>query len=150
MPNSELADMDTSFAAREIVRGDDGSFTIKQTSADGTTTNFSMNISNGRIMTSVERISKSGSAVKYSSDGIINKRSTYTYTDGKIDTATVKNKYAFADYYTKYDSKPMDSNGRLSASIPQDKIMFGQDDLDLMAEQIAVYGQPNSMKEFSK
>lgn len=150
MPNSELADMDTSFAAREIVRGDDGSFTIKQTNADGTTTNFSMNISNGRIMTSVERISKSGSAVKYSSDGIINKRSTYTYTDGKIDTATVKNKYAFADYYTKYDSKPMDSNGRLSASIPQDKIMFGQDDLDLMAEQIAVYGQPNSMKEFSK
>ena len=150
MPNSELADMDTSFAAREIVRGDDGSFTIRQTNADGTTTNFSMNISNGRIMTSVERISKSGSAVKYSSDGIINKRSTYTYTDGKIDTATVKNKYAFADYYTKYDSKPMDSNGRLSASIPQDKIMFGQDDLDLMAEQIAVYGQPNSMKEFSK
>lgn len=150
MPNSELADMDTSFAAREIVRGDDGSFTIKQTNADGTTTNFSMNISNGRIMTSVERISKSGSAVKYSSDGIINKRSTYTYTDGKIDTATVKNKYAFADYYTKYDSKPMDSNGHLSASIPQDKIMFEQDDLDLMAEQIAVYGQPNSMKEFSK
>ena len=36
MPNSELADMDTSFAAREIVRGDDGSFTIKQTNADGT------------------------------------------------------------------------------------------------------------------
>lgn len=44
----------------------------------------------------------------------------------------------------------MDSNGHLSASIPQDKIMFEQDDLDLMAEQIAVYGQPNSMKEFSK
>lgn len=150
MPNSKLADMDTSFAVREIVNGDDGSFTIKQTNVDGTTTNFSMNISNGRIMTSVEKISKSGFAVKYSSDGIINKRSTYAYTDGKIDTATVKNKYAFADYYTKYDSKPMDSNGRLSASIPQDKIMFGQDDLDLMAEQIAVYGQPNSMKEFSK
>ena len=71
MPNSELADMDTSFAAREIVRGDDGSFTIKQTNADGTTTNFSMNISNGRIMTSFDRISKSGSAVIFSSDGII-------------------------------------------------------------------------------
>ena len=150
MPNSELADMGGIFAAREIVRGDDGSFTIKQTNTDGSTTNFSMTISGGGIMTSVEKIRKDGSAVKYSSDGIINKRSSYKYTDGKVNASTIKNKYAFADYYTKYDSRPMDSNGHFSTAVPQDRIMFGKDDLDLMAEQISFYGQPNSMKEFSK
>lgn len=150
MPNSALADMETNFAAREVVYGDDGSFTIKQTNTDGSTTNFSMKIDGGNIMTSVEQIKKNGTAVKYSSDGIIHKRSTYTYVDGKINASSVKNKYAFADYYTKYDSRPIDSNGRFSNAFPKDRVMFGQDDLDLLTEQIALYGQPKAMSEFSK
>lgn len=150
MPNSALANMDTMFASREVVQTEDGSFQIKQINTDGSTTNFSMKIDGDRIMTSVENIGKNGSAIKYSSDGIINKRSSYKYVDGEIDTKSVKNKYAFSDYYTKYDNKPMDANGKISANIPRDKIMFGQDDLDLMAAQIATYGQPKSMGEFSK
>ena len=150
MPNSALADMETNFAAREVVYGDDGSFTIKQTNTDGSTTNFSMKIDGGNIMTSVEQIKKNGTAVKYSSDGIIHKRSTYTYVDGKINASSVRNKYAFADYYTKYDSRPIDSNGRFSNAFPKDRVMFGQDDLDLLTEQIALYGQPKAMSEFSK
>ena len=75
-------------------------------------------IDGGNIMTSVEQIKKNGTAVKYSSDGIIHKRSTYTYVDGKINASSVKNKYAFADYYTKYDSRPIDSNGRFSNAFP--------------------------------
>ena len=109
-----------------------------------------MKIDGGNIMTSVEQIKKNGTAVKYSSDGIIHKRSTYTYVDGKINASSVKNKYAFADYYTKYDSRPIDSNGRFSNAFPKDRVMFGQDDLDLLTEQIALYGQPKAMSEFSK
>lgn len=149
MPNSSLADMEGNFAARQIVQSDNNAFEILQTNADGSTTRFSMNFSGDRVMTSVEKIRSDGSAIKYSSDGIIHKRSTFNYVNGQVNAESIRNKYAFADYYTKYDSKPMDANGRLSNSIPKDKIMFGQDDLDLMADQIAHYGQPNPLSEFS-
>lgn len=149
MPNSSLANMEGDFAARQIVQSDNNAFEILQTNTDGSTTRFSMNFSGDRVMTSVEKVRSDGSAIKYSSDGIIHKRSTFNYVNNKVDANSIRNKYAFADYYTKYDSKPMDANGRLSNSIPKDKIMFGQDDLDLMADQIAHYGQPNRLSEFS-
>ena len=149
MPNSNLADMDKVFAERSAVLNDDGTFVIKQVNTDGSTTNFSMKINGNSVMTSVERIRTDGSAVKYSSDGIINRRSTYVYQDGKINPSTVKNKYAFSDYYAKRNAKPMDSNGVISRGVPKDKIMFGEDDLNLMAEQIAAYGQPTQLKEFT-
>lgn len=150
MPNSDLADMDTVFASRTAVINDDGSFVIKQINVDGSTTNFSMKIDGDRIMTSVEKIRNNGSAVKYSSDGIINRRSTYVYSNGEIDKSSIKNKYAFSDYYANRAGQPMDANGVISNGVPKDKIMFGKDDLDLMAAQIAAYGQPQAMKEFSK
>ena len=150
MPNSDFASLDKVFASRTAVINDDGSFEIKQVNVDGTTTNFSMKIDGDRIMTSVEKVRSDGSALKYSSDGIINRRSSYVYKDGKVDTASVKNKYAFSDYYANRSAKPMDSNGVISRGVPKDKIMFGKDDLDLMAAQIATYGQPEQLKEFSK
>ena len=150
MPNSDLADMDSVFASRTAEINDDGSFVIKQVNVDGSTTNFSMKIDGDRIMSSVEKIRNDGSAVKYSSDGIINRRSSYVYRDGEVDTSSIKNKYAFSDYYANRGAKPMDSNGVISGGVPKDKIMFGKDDLDLMAEQIATYGQPKQLKEFSK
>ncbi len=150
MPNSDLANMDKVFASRTAVINDDGSFEIKQVNVDGSTTNFSMKIDGDRVMTSVEKVRADGSALKFSSDGIINRRSSYVYKDGKVDPSSIKNKYAFSDYYAKRSAKPMDANGVISRGVPKDKIMFGKDDLDLMAEQIATYGQPEQMKEFSK
>ncbi len=150
MPNSDLANMDKVFASRTAVINDDGSFEIKQVNVDGSTTNFSMKIDGDRVMTSVEKVRADGSALKFSSDGIINRRSSYVYKDGKVDTSSIKNKYAFSDYYAKRSAKPMDSNGVISRGVPKDKIMFGKDDLDLMAEQIATYGQPEQIREFSK
>ena len=148
MPNSNLADMDKVFAERSAVLNDDGTFVIKQVNVDGSTTNFSMKIDGNRIMTSVEKVRVDGSALKFSSDGIINRRSSYVYKDGQVDTSSIKNKYAFSDYYAKRNAKPMDSNGVISRGVPKDKIMFGEDDLNLMAEQIAAYGQPTQLKEF--
>lgn len=150
MPKSELANMEGSFASRQVMQSDDNTFHILQTNTDGSTTNFSMNINNDRVMTSVEKVSQSGQAVNFSSDGIIQKRSSYNYVDGKVDAESVRNRYAFSSYYTKYDSKPMDSNGRLSASVPREKIMFEQNDLDLMGDQIAKYGQPKAIGEFDQ
>ena len=78
-----------------LLINDDGSFEIKQVNVDGSTTNFSMKIDGDRVMTSVEKVRADGSALKFSSDGIINRRSSYVYKDGKVDPSSIKNKYAF-------------------------------------------------------
>lgn len=148
MPGFEGANMDNSFASRQIVSSDPNNFEIKQVNSDGSITNFKMESRNGRMMTSVERVSKGGSARKYQSDGVINKKSSYNYVNGQIDQKSVKDKYAFNSYYTKFGSSPMDSNGNFSNGVKAEDIMFEQEDLDLMKEQIGLYGKPNSFTEF--
>lgn len=148
MPGFEGANMDNSFASRQIVSSDPNNFEIKQVNSDGSITNFKMESRNGRMMTTVERVSKGGSARKYQSDGVINKKSSYNYVNGQIDQKSVKDKYAFNSYYTKFGSSPMDSNGNFSNGVRAEDIMFEQEDLTLMKEQIGLYGKPNSFTEF--
>lgn len=148
MPGVDIANMDNTFTSRQIVSSNGNNFEIKQVNTDGTTTSFKMDMNGDRVMTSVEHVDKNGKAKLYQSDGIINKKSSYNYVNGQINQKSVKDKYAFNSYYTKFGGAPMDSNGNFSNGVNRSDVMFGQDDLDLMKAQIGVYGQPASFSEF--
>ncbi len=150
MPNFSDADMDKEFESRNIISSSENEFIMEQVNKDGSKTTFTMKTVGDRVLTEVEKIDKSGQARKYSSDGIFNKTSKYRYADGKIVENSVKNKYAFADYYTKYDSCPMDSNGVFATGFPGGETLFSDSDLAEMKEQIAVYGKPESLNMFSR
>lgn len=147
------ADMNSSFKSREseVSQDDQGRrvFTVKQLNTDGSTSIFKMTEGDTRMMIEFEKISKSGKAVHYASDGIVNKRSTYAYDkDGQIKAKSVKNQYAFSAYYKKYNNKPMDSNGRFTRDIPADEIMMSDADMKQFRDQIATYGTDKLMNEF--
>lgn len=148
MPQLEAADMNMSFISRQVVVSEDNKIEIKQVNTDGSTTIFKMETVGGRAMTSVEQLGKNGSARLYQSDGVINKKSTYKYVDGKISEKSLKNQYAFNSYYTKFGGSPMDSNGVFSNGVKESDILFGEEDLEMAKEQISVFGKPKSFSEF--
>lgn len=149
------ADMNQEFAERNVSRSLDESgrevFTVTQTNTDGSTSIFQMTKGNKRDMLTYTRISKNGKAQSYSSDGIINKKSSYKLSqDGKVDAKSVKNNYAFAKNFNSAHTRSMDSNGRMNRNIPADEIMMSDEDMQRFQEQIATYGKDQPMAEFGK
>ena len=149
------ADMNQEFAERNVSRSLDESgrevFTVTQTNTDGSTSIFQMTKGNKRDMLTYTRISKNGKAQSYSSDGIINKKSSYKLSqDGKVDAKSVKNNYAFAKNFNSAHTRSMDSNGRMNRNIPADEIMMSDEDMLRFQEQIATYGKDQPMAEFGK
>lgn len=147
------ADMNASFKDRQMSVSQDAEgrrvVEVKQLNVDGSTSIFRMTEGDKRMMIDFEKISKSGKAVSYSSDGIVNKRSSYSYdSNGQIKPKSVKNQYAFSAYYKKYNNNPMDSNGRFTRDIPADDIMMSAADMKQFQAQIATYGTDKPMAEF--
>lgn len=152
MPGIQGANMDSKFASQTVntqaMANGNLAFKVSQVSANGSTTNFSMIFGNNRIMTEVESISAQGKAIKYASDGIINKRSKYKYSNGEIDAQSVKSRYSFTQYYNNLAGNPMDENGNMSSEIPQQDILLGKDDLDSFKNQIADDGKEEALYGF--
>ena len=124
-------------------------FTLSQTYADGSINNLSMVMgANEQILTSLEKIEANGYTRKYTSDGIINKQSSYRYRNGEIDKFSVSNRYSFTNYYRKLYGNPMDSLGNIDNRINSADIMFSQEDLDEFKDQIANYGNPENLDAF--
>lgn len=124
-------------------------FTLSQTYADGSINNLSMVMgANEQILTSLEKIEANGYTRKYTSDGIINKQSSYRYRNGEIDKFSVSNRYSFTNYYRKLYGNPMDSLGNIDKRINSADIMFAQEDLDEFKDQIANYGNPENLDVF--
>ena len=116
-------------------------FTVHKVNADGTKVNMSMTMEKGsnRIRTDVEAVGAGGRALKYSSNGVVNKRSSYYYDkNGNIDESTVSNSYAFTEYYAGLNDKPMDSNGYLARGIPANGGgMLSNDEWEEFRQQVA-------------
>ncbi len=149
------ADMNKEFKSRSMERSLDDKgrevVTVKQINTDGSTSIFQMTKGEKRDMLSYTRIAKNGKAESYSSDGIINKKSSFKMDkDGKIDPKSVKNNYAFAKNYNHATTRSMDSNGKFNRDIPADQIMMSEEDMALFREQIATYGKDAPMAEFGK
>lgn len=149
------ADMNREFKSRSMERSLDDKgrevITVKQLNTDGSTSIFQMTKGEKRDMLSYTRIAKNGKAESYSSDGIINKKSSFKLDkDGKIDAKSVKNNYAFAKNFNHANTRSMDSNGKFNRDIPVDQIMMSEEDMALFREQIATYGKDAPMQEFGK
>lgn len=159
MPGIEGATLNGSFSQRNVrnFKDDKGRdvFEVSQVNKDGTRSNFKMTLSGNRALTEYETITKKGEAVKYSSDGIVNKRSIYQYNKdgtngdfGSVAQNTVKNNFSFTSYYNKMSGRPMDSLGNISSSVPKDEIMFGDEDMKAFQDQIARKGQSGPLGGF--
>ena len=149
------ADMNREFKSRSMERSLDDKgrevIRVKQLNTDGSTSIFQMTKGEKRDMLSYTRIAKNGKAESYSSDGIINKKSSFKLDkDGKIDAKSVKNNYAFAKNFNHANTRSMDSNGKFNRDIPVDQIMMSEEDMALFKEQIATYGKDAPMQEFGK
>lgn len=159
MPGIEGATLNGSFTQRNVrsFKDDNGRdvFEVNQVHKDGTRSNFRMTLSGNRALTEYETITKKGEAVKYSSDGIVNKKSSYQYNKdgangsfGSIAQDTVKDNFSFTSYYQKMGGRPMDSLGNISGSVPKDEIMFGSEDMKAFQDQIARKGQQGPLGGF--
>ncbi len=159
MPGIEGATLNGSFTQRNVrsFKDDNGRdvFEVNQVHKDGTRSNFRRTLSGNRALTEYETITKKGEAVKYSSDGIVNKKSSYQYNKdgangsfGSIAQDTVKDNFSFTSYYQKMGGRPMDSLGNISNSVPKDEIMFGSEDMKAFQDQIARKGQQGPLGGF--
>ncbi len=150
-----LPDMKQDFRNRSLVSSVDDQgrevFTLRQLNKDGSQVNMSITFGAGneRILTELETISTfRKDAVKYSSDGIINKSSSYRYKNGGIDRKSVKNSYSFTQYYNKLYGKGMNSLGQIDNRIPSGQILFSAEDLADFQNQVANYGQQAPLSGF--
>lgn len=113
---------------------------------DGTTQNVNMTMDGKRVMLEVEEISKNGRSETKASDGIMTKTSVKHYNkDGSVNkNYGIQERYDVTDYYKKFSGKPISTSGKFANGIPQDEIMFKQDDVDKFAYQVARYGYAKS------
>lgn len=159
MPGIEGATLNGSFKERNVrsFKNDKGQdvFEVSQLNSDGSRNNFRMSTSGNRTLTEYEVINKNGSAMSFASDGIVNKKSSYKYNNdgvngglGTVNNESVKDKFSFSSHYKKRDSRPMDSNGVISNSVPGEEIMFGAQDMAAFADQIANNGQSEPLNGF--
>lgn len=150
----QVPDMSRSFRSRTLASGVDAqgrsTFSLAQQNTDGTTTNMSITFGeNGRILTELETISAfRNNATKYSSDGIINRRSRYHYKNGEIDPKSVENAYSFTNYYHNLYGNGMNSLGQFANGIPSDQVMFSAEELGEFQEQIANTGTQTPLEGF--
>lgn len=149
------ADMNREFKERNVSRSVDANgrevFKVTQTNTDGSTSVFEMTKGANRDMLTYTHVAKSGKAVSYSSDGIVNKKSSFKLkSDGTVDPKSVKNNYAFSQHYNSQSGRTMDSNGNFTKAVPADEIMMSDADMKLFQDQIATYGKDQPMAEFGR
>lgn len=123
-------------------KSDGSSQVIRMTKAANKKTLLGGEISNGRTLLEVESTDKYGDRVSYATDGIINrKRESQVDKNGNVKMdkkgrPLEKTEYAVSDYYAKYVSHPVSSQGQFHGSIPADQIMFGDQEKDAAVAQL--------------
>lgn len=87
MPRSNEAHLEGGFLKEEIINSKDAQgrsvFQVRRVDKDGNIQVFSMTKGDSRDLIEYEKISKDGKAVKWSSDGILQKKDTYQYDMNK-------------------------------------------------------------------
>jgi hypothetical protein len=110
---------------------------IEQVNKDGTKSSFKMSLAGNRARIDVSHVSWGGYGETHSTDGIINKSSTYkTDKSGNIKAHTIENKLSFSDYYSK-GTAPMDAHGVMRRDIPEHEIMMNEDEMEELRDLFA-------------
>lgn len=123
-------------------KSDGSSQVIRMTKAANKKTLLGGEISNGRTLLEVESTDKYGDRVSYATDGIINrKKESQVDKNGNVKMdkkgrPLEKTEYAVSDYYAKYVSHPVSSQGQFHGSIPADQIMFDDQEKDAAVAQL--------------
>ena len=126
-----IPDLTKDFASRSLSTSIDQKgrkvFTLIQKNNDGSSTNMSMTFgdNNQRILTELETISAfNQNAVKYSSDGILNKVSRYQYENGQVNQNSIRNDFSFSKFYHNRYGRGLNSLGQFARGIPDSQILF--------------------------
>ena len=137
--SSQLANLPND-GEREVTSGvdEDGNayINISQTNSDGSTVTYSATFSNDHegVKTSVEFMDQHGAGVALVTDGII-QRKTEISVD-KNGNEVRHDMYSVSEEYSGRSPYPVFTNGNLSGSIPKDKVMFSQEELQAFGNQV--------------
>ena len=150
-----IPDLTKDFASRSLSTSIDQKgrkvFTLIQKNNDGSSTNMSMTFgdNNQRILTELETISAfNQNAVKYSSDGILNKVSHYQYENGQVNQNSIRNDFSFSKFYHNRYGRGLNSLGQFARGIPDSQILFSDEDINAFTSQIANYGDSSPLQNF--
>ena len=150
-----IPDLTKDFASRSLSTAIDQKgrkdFTLIQKNNDGSSTNMSMTFgdNNQRILTELETISAfNQNAVKYSSDGILNKVSRYQYENGQVNQNSIRNDFSFSKFYHNRYGRGLNSLGQFARGIPDSQILFSDEDINAFTSQIANYGDSSPLQNF--
>lgn len=150
--------LDDSYKSRSVEKETDEegreTYTVEQLNTDGSRSTFKVTLGdNNRVMSEIKTMDSRGHGKSFTTDGIVQRKSYITVkknADGSSSTV-VENRYAFSNLYSSRSSRPLYSDGTTSDSIPADQIMFGKEDMDNFAHQVAKQGNKvYTFKEFSK
>ncbi len=148
--------LEDSYKNRTVEKGTDEegheTITIEQLNLDGTTSTFKITMGgNNRVMSEIKTVDSKGNGKSFATDGIVQRKSYIsTQKDDQGNNVTVvEDRYSFSNFYSSQSSRPLYSDGTTGSNIPADQIMFGQQDMEKFAQQVAQKGNKAfSFKEF--
>ncbi len=113
---------------------------ISQTNSDGSTVTYTANFSNDHesVMTSVEFMDQHGAGVSLVTDGIIQRKTNISV--GENGEQKREDMYSVSNEYSRLSPYPVFTDGKLSGSIPKDKVMFSQEELKAFGNQVRTKG----------
>ena len=85
-------------------------------------------------MTSVEFMDQHGAGVSLVTDGIIQRKTEFSID--KNGNEVRHDMYSVSEEYARLSPYPVFTNGDLSGSIPKDKVMFSQEELQEFGRQV--------------
>ena len=107
MPNLDFNITDHSFETQEVHDLPDGGLEVIETHSDGSQTSIRITKGrNNRVMTEFTKVDRRGRGKRLSSDGVLNRKSTFNTNDGtsrgSIDEDTIANAYSLTSRYKGY------------------------------------------------
>lgn len=129
--------------SREVANGIDANgnkfIKIDQINSDGTKSTFTATFNgDNRVMTSIKTVGGDGKGVEYTTDGIIQRKTTIG--QAKDGTVTLENRYSVSDYYSKRTPRPVYINGDVASILNRDNIMFSDEEMRRFGEQVRTEG----------
>ena len=129
MPNLNFDMRDHSYKSLQAVYDDNGNFIgFNETTVDGKQRSIRLTKGeNGRMMVSFTEVDKRGRGRMLSTDGLINKKSTFVTEDGtstgKISDRGLKTSYGLSANYARYNHRGIRNNINWESSL------FGEDEI---------------------
>ncbi len=141
MPNLEFDMRDHSYTSLQAVYDDNGNFIgFNETTVDGKQRSIRLTKGeNGRMMVSFTEVDKRGRGRMLSTDGLINKKSTFVTEDGtstgKISDRGLKTSYGLSANYARYNHRGIRNNIDWESSL-FDEEQVAQAKQDVYGEKI--------------